>query len=217
MERVWEDAYQQHRNEWKSQAVRNTNFNNNSSENTAESESASFNNLDVSIVASFNVDCRTESDMSNFGNLTNDFSGLQGPFVSVEQSTVFSDEVVNKDVDPYAIANTWSLNAKQMIAYRLIVERCMHNETEPLSMIITGAAGTGKSRIIHAAQNFLVKRNEAYRFQLSSFTGIAAQNIKGVNLHSALSLSAIKGSNLSSTTRENLVKMWISYLLMSTP
>lgn len=75
-------------------------------------------------------------------------------------------------------------------------------------MIITGAAGTGKSRIIHTAQDFLSRRNESYRFRLTSFTGIAAQNIEGITLHSALSLSALKTHNISATIRETLMKLW---------
>ena len=79
---------------------------------------------------------------------------------------------------------------------------------DPLSLIITGAAGTGKSRIIHAACDFLSRRNQLYRIPLLSYTGIAAQNINGVTLHSALSLSTSAQKKMSTKTRQDLIKMW---------
>ncbi|KAJ7729152.1 hypothetical protein B0H16DRAFT_1237284, partial [Mycena metata] len=57
-----------------------------------------------------------------------------------------------------------------------------------LRMHLGGPGGTGKSRVIDALQDFFVARGESRRFRLSSYTGVAARNISGMTLHSALML-----------------------------
>lgn len=124
------------------------------------------------------------------------------------QRTILSEEAGVTIVNPDQVSEHWNLNPKQRITYKLIIDQCLNRTREPFSMILTGTAGTGKSRIIHATQDFLARRNESYRFRLASYTGIAAQNIDGVTLHSALGLSALRAGKLPVKTRQNLIDKW---------
>ena len=141
-------------------------------------------------------------------NMPQDVSNVPNALLSIQQPTLFHSELVASDVNPDAVASHWSLNTKQRITYNMIITQVINPDCELLSMIITGTARTGKSHIIHAAHDFLARRNESYQFCLCLFTGIAAQNIDGITLHSALSLSVFRGHTLLSKTCENLVKMW---------
>lgn len=58
-------------------------------------------------------------------------------------------------------------------------------------MFIGGPGGTGKSRIINALTDYFALRGESRRLRLASFTGIAAKNINGTTLHTALALVAM--------------------------
>ena len=127
---------------------------------------------------------------------------------SFQQASLPASNDMNVDVDPAAVAHSWNLNPKQTVVYNLIIDQSLWTKPEPLNLIITGAAGTGKSRIVHTAQDLLLQKKQLYRFCLTSFTGIATRNIHGQTLHSALSLSALKGSQMPMTTREMLIQMW---------
>lgn len=128
--------------------------------------------------------------------------------VSIEQPSASVANDMCIDVDPAIVAWNWNLNAKQILAYNLIIDQSLQTRPEPLSLIITGAAGTGKSHIIHAAQDFFSQKQQLYRFRLASFTGIATRNIHRQTLHSALALLAMKGDQMPTKTHESLVKMW---------
>ncbi|KAH9847118.1 hypothetical protein C2E23DRAFT_688555, partial [Lenzites betulinus] len=84
------------------------------------------------------------------------------------------------------------LNREQARAFRIIAEHSREDKPDPLRMYLGGFGGTGKSRVIHALTDFFEKRNEARRLRLASYTGIAAKNISGVTLHSALALDQRK-------------------------
>ena len=80
-----------------------------------------------------------------------------------------------------------ALNPNQRLAYG-IVQLHQHNfnnnlPSEPLRMIITGTAGTGKSFLINALAERLGEQ-----CILTATTGIAGFSIEGITLHSALQL-----------------------------
>jgi len=81
-------------------------------------------------------------------------------------------------------------------------------------MFIGGPGGTGKSRVLDALREFFKEQGQAHRFRLASFTGVAAKNIKGLTLHSALSLNKRKKRN--DQGRSELVSMWrnVDYLFI---
>ena len=80
------------------------------------------------------------------------------------------------------------LNTDQRRAYLLIADHCQHARSghalEPLHMIVCGTAGTGKSFLISAIAALLGES-----CLLTGTTGIAAFNICGMTLHSALQLT----------------------------
>ena len=161
--------------------------------------------LRVDILSNTNLG---ENDSVLNSEAPDNFCGLPDATTSVQQPIPSSSMQSIISLDPDIVANSWNLNTKQKVAYRLIVDRSLSDYPDPLSLIITGAAGTGKSRIIHAAQHFLAKKNQSYRFRLASFTGIAAQNIEGVTIHSALALSAFRGEKMPPNTAATLIKRW---------
>ncbi|KAJ7597822.1 hypothetical protein C8J56DRAFT_773546, partial [Mycena floridula] len=93
------------------------------------------------------------------------------------------------DVDHTVIAKKWSLNEEQLLAFNIIVKQSFTDNAEPLRLMLSGPGGTGKSRIINAVTDYFRQRRQENRIKLTSFTGVAARNIRGMTLHSALCLS----------------------------
>ncbi|TFK58508.1 hypothetical protein BDN72DRAFT_782008, partial [Pluteus cervinus] len=81
-----------------------------------------------------------------------------------------------------------SLNQKQAFAFSLIAGRALEDNPEALRMYIAGAAGTGKTRVIHAVQDFFRQRRESRRLRLAAYMGVAARGIRGSTIHSLLQL-----------------------------
>ncbi|KAJ7136455.1 hypothetical protein C8R43DRAFT_859071, partial [Mycena crocata] len=82
------------------------------------------------------------------------------------------------------------LNTEQARAFSIVAaQRDLKNE-KPLRMYLGGPGGTGKSRVINALRDYFVGCGEARRFRLASYTGVAARNISGMTLHSALMLGS---------------------------
>src|SRR6266545_2009149 len=76
-----------------------------------------------------------------------------------------------------------SLNTEQARAFRLIAEHSLDRRNEQLRMYLGGAGGTGKSRIISVLREFFVSQRQEQRFQIVSYTGIAAKIINGMTIH----------------------------------
>ena len=74
-------------------------------------------------------------------------------------------------------------NRKQSIAYNMILRHYQNNYVHPISLIITGQGGSGKSFLINAFRELLQET-----CVVCSYFGIASHNIEGVTLHSLLSL-----------------------------
>ncbi|KAF8123176.1 hypothetical protein EV363DRAFT_1139644, partial [Boletus edulis] len=106
------------------------------------------------------------------------------------------------------IADEYTLNKEQMRAYTLITRQAMQDRPSPLRMCITGVGGTGKSRVIQALKKFFDKTQQSRRFRVCSFMGVAAKNVSGSTLHSALNLNDRKGSRLSAKSRRDLIVKW---------
>ena len=85
-------------------------------------------------------------------------------------------------------------------------------------MYIGGPGGTGKSRVISALTDYFTQRDESRRLRLTSFTGIAAKNINGTTLHTALALSTSQksGKKGNGKTNADLIAMWtgVDYLFV---
>ncbi|KAH9855234.1 hypothetical protein C2E23DRAFT_724563, partial [Lenzites betulinus] len=124
--------------------------------------------------------------------------------------------VTAKSVDIEQHITTWNLNIEQARAFRIVAEHSLQNKPPPLRMFLGGVGGTGKSRVIQALTSFFAARNEARRLRLASFTGVAARNIAGTTLHSALGLDQRKGGKVGQKTKRDLEAMWdgVDYLLI---
>ncbi len=76
-------------------------------------------------------------------------------------------------------------------------------------MFLGGPGGTGKSRVIDALKEFFTAKGDSRRFRLASYTGVAARNISGMTLHSALALETIKKKGRSrNKSKSDLIDMW---------
>ncbi|KAF8123346.1 hypothetical protein EV363DRAFT_1180216, partial [Boletus edulis] len=87
------------------------------------------------------------------------------------------------------IANEFTLNEDQRRSFMIVANQAMMERGSPLRMYISGEAGTGKSRVIDALQQFFNHTRQGRRFRVCSFMGVAAENVSGSTLHSALNLN----------------------------
>lgn len=122
------------------------------------------------------------------------------------------------DVSVDQIIEHWTLNSEQARAFRIVAEHSLQKRPDQLRMFLSGPGGTGKSRVIDALTDFFNSRGEGRRIRLSAFTGVAARNIRGMTLHSALSLSQFTAVQKSAQSRgkRDLIAMWqgVDYLII---
>ena len=91
-----------------------------------------------------------------------------------------------------------TLNEKQKLVFKRIESHyddiLKDNQTEPLRIIVMGTAGTGKTYLINAIRGRL-REMTGVRFKspvlVLAPTGVAAFNINGITVHSALSIPII--------------------------
>ena len=81
------------------------------------------------------------------------------------------------------IVDVSSFSVNQSIAYGLVRKHFLNQVKEPLHLLITGIAGSGKSYVIDAIRNLL-----QLKCQVLAYTGKASFNINGITLHSFLKL-----------------------------
>ena len=92
------------------------------------------------------------------------------------------------------------LQGTQLEAYQIVVEHFTHHKDNPLRMIITGTAGTGKSFLIACLKQLL-----SNKVKITAPTGVAAFNVQGCTLHSLLQLPT-KGE-FKDLQGESLIKL----------
>ena len=80
-------------------------------------------------------------------------------------------------------ANPCHLQGKQLQTYELVKEHMEGDKSNPLRMIVSGTAGTGKSYLIHCLRLLLQDK-----VRVVAPTGVAAFNVDGHTLHSLLCL-----------------------------
>ncbi|KAF5334229.1 hypothetical protein D9611_014313 [Ephemerocybe angulata] len=105
------------------------------------------------------------------------------------------------------VADKYTLNPKQRLAFNILADRISGNG-EQLRMYLGGPAGTGKSRVIDALKELFLNRGEGNRYVLGSYMGIAAMNIGGMTLHSALNLHALSRMQLHGDVHQGLIEFW---------
>jgi ATP-dependent DNA helicase PIF1 len=96
-------------------------------------------------------------------------------------------ETKKKDNAPltnhYVSVDITCFSERQNLAYQIILNHASKKGKEPLLLIVTGEAGTGKSYLINAVQNYLKDK-----CAVTATTGKAAYNINGITIHSLLKL-----------------------------
>ncbi|KAF9053996.1 hypothetical protein BDP27DRAFT_1147050, partial [Rhodocollybia butyracea] len=108
------------------------------------------------------------------------------------------------------------LNTEQERAFRIVANHSQQSQPDPLQMYIGGQGGTGKSVVIEALRSFFNEQKENRRFRLSSYTGVAAKNISGMTLHSALLLNQFARVKNNNKSHRDLIAMWegVDYLFI---
>ena len=116
------------------------------------------------------------------------------------------------------ICNEWTLNPEQKRAFLIVANHAyMHSglaTAGPLTMLLASAARSRKTWVLNALRQFFCSRRETRRLRVSSFMGIAANNIEGSTLHSALNL--MQHSHNNSALADDLMFMWdgVHYLFI---
>jgi hypothetical protein len=153
-------------------------------------------------------------------SLLDDGSALRSAFAEPQESPEIRQDIEASEplrhVDIEAHIEKWTLNPKQVDAFRIIATHSLENQPEQLRMFLSGPGGTGKSRVIHALQDFFRLRGQERRVRLSAYTGVAARNINGMTLHSALCISQRTGKSTQTRTRRDLIATWegVDYLFI---
>ena len=93
------------------------------------------------------------------------------------------------------IGNDYRLNEKQMIAYRIITKNFIqkmivkqHTHLNPLSMLITGPGGTGKTYVVQAVKSVMDHYCCGHIICYLAPTGSAANLIEGMTIHKGLGI-----------------------------
>ena len=180
LEPLWQTTYENRRNNWKKAIIETSN-------NTHNTDPTNTNNDGI-------MSPEIVNNILSQNNNTNTFSA---PTIRQDIKTTDADRHV--DIDE--IIATWTLNADQARAFKIIAEHSLSNRPDQLRMYLGGAAGTGKSRVINALKDFFVKRGQVRRFRLASYMGVAAQNISGMTIHSALCMNQKSGTCMGNKTQ----------------
>lgn len=113
-----------------------------------------------------------------------------------------------RDVNIDTVIKKWELNSEQERAFRLVATKSMGPAGNSLRLYIGGSAGTGKSRVLNVLRDFFEQRNQARRFRVCCYMGIAARNVGGMTLHAALSMNDRSKNKSSEKSNSALMAMW---------
>jgi len=139
LESIWKDAYEKRRDRWKKKVVES--------------------GLDY-----------MQSEHENPTNI-NELNIIQDGHVFQANTEILHMEPqigrnipssnVNHSVDISQVIIKWNLNTEQTRAFKIIAEHSLEEKPDPLRMFIGGCAGTGKSRVIKALNDFFLARNQS--------------------------------------------------------
>ncbi|XP_066919050.1 uncharacterized protein [Clytia hemisphaerica] len=137
---------------------------------------------------------RTEFNGNETNNLMEDVG------IAISQET-FDD--ANLETIAESVIDEFSLNRKQTVAFRLIIENVLKRkrdeDTEQKIVYIGGPGGTGKSQVIKAVVDFHDRINLRVRLRLCAFTGTAAKHIGG---NTITTLAGLRNSNISTLEKK---------------
>lgn len=117
------------------------------------------------------------------------------------------------------IADKWTLNEQQRYAFDICCRRLSSEvqdaDDEGLRMLLMGPGGTGKTRVVSALQDVLVRLGRREELRSMAYTATAALLIEGTTIHSGLKLDITKSRSdgtlshtLSDAKQAELRHMW---------
>ena len=190
LEDQWRDTYEKRRDEWKRK------LSNTRAETTMASSADGVQPLVMTSAEASQILPQADSQIMEIPSSTNPTPDTNIPI----------EELVH----------AWTLNTEQARAFKIITSHSMELKPKPLRMYLGGPGGTGKSRVIQALTDFFKRKNQSRRLRLAAFTGVAAKNIGGTTLHTALGMSLGRKKSDGNKTRADLVAMWdgVDYLFV---
>ncbi|KAG2741944.1 hypothetical protein P692DRAFT_201725891, partial [Suillus brevipes Sb2] len=108
----------------------------------------------------------------------------------------------------------FGLNEKQKICFRLICEWFIakhvlkKNDIPPLSMVMTGPGGTGKTYVINAVKALMAHYGCEHQIRYLAPTGSAASLIDGMTIHKGLGIKIKSNRNGNVQSRTQLRDEW---------
>jgi len=153
---------------------------------------------------------RCQADIQNPTTNISDFvSPTEHPGVADPQkdiSSICAETDVPKLKMPHQTVNTdhesiincigteAHLNSKQWISFRIIARSFirinieMLEKPEPIRMLMTGPAGTGKTHVVNAVHALMAEYGDKHTLHLLAPTGTAASLIDGMTIHTEIIL-----------------------------
>ena len=127
--------------------------------------------------------CSPDPDGPNYEQYCKQKLMLHRPFREYYQLLTGFDTHAAQPRLSTSTSNLVLLQGKQRLVYDTVCQHVQSASTEPLRMIVSGTAGTGKSYLIHCLRSLLQTR-----VRIVAPSGVAAFNVEGVTLHSFLHL-----------------------------
>jgi PIF1-like helicase len=139
---------------------------------------------------------------------------------SPSQAVQESDTNIFGPEAPLMPVDVSNLDAEQFQAYDIIrqhLEQTLAGNSPPqLRMVMYGAGGTGKSRIIQTVTKLFEQRDVSRLLLKAAYTGIAASLVKGKTTHHIGQISFRELQLMSDETRKKLERIWqhATYLII---
>ena len=142
-----------------------------------------------------------------------------GQDIGIAVNNVSTEELLKPrlpDQDYHLLVN--NLNTKQKQFFYHVLHWCK-TKSEPLYTFLTGGAGVGKSQVLKALYNALLRYYSTVpgndpddtHILLMAPTGKAAYGIKGTTIHSALQIPASQGFHYKALTADKLNSMQVKF------
>ena len=134
------------------------------------------------------------TEHADVGDPQKDISSIcaesDAPKLNTPQQTACMDPetVINQ------IGTEFHLNSKQWVSFRIIacsfikIHLNMLDKPEPIRMLMTGPAGTGKTHVVNAVRAFMAKYGDEHSLRMLAPTGTAASLIDGMTIHKGLGI-----------------------------
>ena len=130
-------------------------------------------------------------------------AALHYPILEEVPSFIRQSREATQSCSSISTINPQLLQGKQRLVYNIVCQHLESADTEPLRMIVSGTAGTGKSYLIHCLKSLLQDQ-----VRVVAPTGVAAFNVEGVTLHSFLHLPTRGDQELARGKASSLMEVF---------